>query len=215
MPPPSVSPPTPVWETLPAVVVSPCSIAARSSAPSSAPPCTHARRRSGSTRTPPIGRRSIISPPSGTHSPSTLCPPQRTPISRSCSRRVADRLGHVVGVRAAHDRPRPALHHRVPHRPCLVVSRGAVLQEPALRRSTHRRAMLSRAVRTAATGAGRALLGELAQQAHVVTDRVVLHRAAALVEAVQVALAPRDPPAGGLDSEQRCPRGFRTSCRRR
>ena len=37
---------------------------------------------------------------------------------------VADRLGHVVRARAAHDRPRPAVDHRVPHRPRLVVSRG-------------------------------------------------------------------------------------------
>ena len=65
---------------------------------------------------------------------------------------VPDRLGHVVRVRAAHDRARPAVDHRVPHRPCLVVPRGAVLQEPAFRRSTHRRAMRRRAGRTAATG---------------------------------------------------------------
>ena len=33
-----------------------------------------------------IGVRSIISPPSGTESPSTLCPPHFTPMSRSCWR---------------------------------------------------------------------------------------------------------------------------------
>ena len=38
IPPPSVSPPTPVWETLPAVVANPCGWVAASSAPSKAPP---------------------------------------------------------------------------------------------------------------------------------------------------------------------------------
>jgi hypothetical protein len=60
IPPPSVRPPTPVCDTLPAVVARPYRCAALSSAPSSAPPCTQARRRTGSTRTPPIGLRSII-----------------------------------------------------------------------------------------------------------------------------------------------------------
>src|SRR3954466_14342839 len=45
-------------------------------------------------------------------------------------------------------------------------------------------------------------LAELAQQAHVVADRVVFDRAAALVEAVHVALAPLDLPAGGPDPEE-------------
>jgi hypothetical protein len=68
---------------LPAVVASPYGWAARSRAPSRAPPCTQARRWSGSTRTAPSGVRSTISPPSGTETPRTLWPPQRTPISRS------------------------------------------------------------------------------------------------------------------------------------
>jgi len=50
-----VSPPTPVRETLLVVVASPCRCAALSSAPSSAPPCTTARRRTGFTQTPHIG----------------------------------------------------------------------------------------------------------------------------------------------------------------
>ena len=44
-------------------------------------PWTRARRRAGSIATEPIGRRSIIRPPSGTDSPAMLWPPQRTPIS--------------------------------------------------------------------------------------------------------------------------------------
>ena len=55
IPPPRVRPPTPVCETLPAVVASPYGWVATSSAPSRAPPCTHARRRSGSTRDPAHG----------------------------------------------------------------------------------------------------------------------------------------------------------------
>ncbi len=89
MPPPRVRPPTPVCETLPAVVARSCGWVAASSAPSRAPPWTHARRRSGSTRTPPIGVRSIIRPPWGTASPTTLCPPQRTPISSPSRRAIA------------------------------------------------------------------------------------------------------------------------------
>lgn len=69
MPPPRVTPWTPVCETLPAVVASPCSWVARSSAPSWA----HALRCSGSTRAPLMAVRSIISPAWGTESPTTLC----------------------------------------------------------------------------------------------------------------------------------------------
>ncbi len=52
---------------------------------------------------------------------------------------VADRLGHVVRARAAHDRAWPAVDHRVPYRPSLVVSGAAVFQEPAVSRSAHHR----------------------------------------------------------------------------
>src|SRR4029453_16480190 len=71
----------PVWDTFPAVVANPYAWAARSRSPSSAPPATQARRRTGSTRTEFIGVRSSIRPPSGTDSPRTLWPPQRTPSS--------------------------------------------------------------------------------------------------------------------------------------
>src|SRR5215510_2408487 len=46
------------------------------------PPCTHARRRSGSTRTACSRDRSTRRPPAGTETPSTLWPPPRTPTSR-------------------------------------------------------------------------------------------------------------------------------------
>jgi hypothetical protein len=50
---------------------------------------------------------------------------------------VADRLHHVVGARAPHDRRRPAVDHRVPHRPGLVIARRAVDEEPAVGRGAH------------------------------------------------------------------------------
>ena len=86
MPPPSVKPPTPVCPTLPAVVARPWCSAARSRLRSSEPPWTCARRRSGSIRTTFIGLRSIISPPSGTDSPTMLWPPHFTATSSPASR---------------------------------------------------------------------------------------------------------------------------------
>ena len=88
MPPPSVNPPTPVCDTLPAVVANPKGWVARSTAPSIAPPWTRARCVTGSTVTPASPVRSIMSPPCGTARPATLWPPQRTPISRPRSRAV-------------------------------------------------------------------------------------------------------------------------------
>jgi hypothetical protein len=52
---------------------------------------------------------------------------------------VTDRLGHVVRARAAHDRPRPPVDHRVPHRPGLVVSGRTLHQEPTVDLSTQHR----------------------------------------------------------------------------
>ena len=133
MPPPSVSPPTPVCETLPAVVASPCCCVATSRAPRSAPPWTHARRRTGSTRTAAMGVRSIIVPPSGTDSPSTLWPPHRTPTSRSCSRaartaaRTSSTLAHRTIVLGS------TIDHRVPDLASLVVA-GVTGQQQLARR---------------------------------------------------------------------------------
>ena len=66
---------------------------------------------------------------------------------------VADRLDHVIRARAAHDRPRPAVHHGVPHGPGLVVAGSAVHQEPAVGLRTHHRAGLSVRVRAGSTRA--------------------------------------------------------------
>ena len=66
IPPPSVRPATPVCVTIPDGTASPNACVSRSSSPSSTPACTRAVRRSGSTRTPFIGERSIISASSAT-----------------------------------------------------------------------------------------------------------------------------------------------------
>jgi hypothetical protein len=78
MPPPSVSPATPVCVTIPPVVARPNAWVAWSSSPHSTPPSTFALRASGSTRMPFISPRSITIPPSQTDSPGKLWPPPRT-----------------------------------------------------------------------------------------------------------------------------------------
>ena len=61
MPPPSVSPATPVCVTMPDGTASPNACVSWSSSPSRTPACTRAVRASGSTRMPFIGERSITS----------------------------------------------------------------------------------------------------------------------------------------------------------
>src|SRR6185503_6168 len=102
IPPPSVRPPTPVWDTLPAVVARPCGSVARSSERRSAPPPTVARFAAGSTVTEPIGVRSIITPPCGTDRPRMPWPPHFTAMSRSRSRacRTAAATSAAVEQRA-------------------------------------------------------------------------------------------------------------------
>ena len=83
------APPTPVSASRPPVTARPKACVSRSSSPQFAPPPHHAVRRSGSTRTRFIGRRSIINPPSTTACPATECPPPLTETSRPCSRASA------------------------------------------------------------------------------------------------------------------------------
>ena len=63
-PPPSVRPATPVVETRPPVVASPCSWVARSNSPQVTPAPTRTCRASASTSIAFIGRTSMTSPPS-------------------------------------------------------------------------------------------------------------------------------------------------------
>src|SRR5438874_5037234 len=78
MPPPSVSPATPVCVTIPAGTASPNACVSRSSSPRSTPACTRTVRRPGSTRTPFMSDRSITRPSSHVECPGKLCPPPRT-----------------------------------------------------------------------------------------------------------------------------------------
>ena len=86
MPPPSVSPATPVWPMMPPVVARPWACVSWSTSPHRAPPCTQAVRPAGSTHTARIAERSMTTPSSHTAVPATLWPPPRTAISKSRSR---------------------------------------------------------------------------------------------------------------------------------
>ena len=70
----------PVAETKPSTAARPCSWVSRSRLPSVQPGCARAVRATGSTQTPFISDRSIITPPSQTASPAMLWPPPRTEI---------------------------------------------------------------------------------------------------------------------------------------
>ncbi len=86
IPPPSVSPATPVCVTIPDGTASPNACVSRSSSPSRTPAWTLAVRFSGSTRTPFIGERSIISASSATERPGNEWPPLRTATGNPLSR---------------------------------------------------------------------------------------------------------------------------------
>ena len=86
MPPPSVSPPTPVVEMMPPVVARPNGYVASLKSPQVAPPSARAVCVAGSTRTPRMPDRSITTPSSQVPKPGTLWPPPRTARSRPFSR---------------------------------------------------------------------------------------------------------------------------------
>jgi hypothetical protein len=152
MPPPSVSPPTPVWDTLPAVVVSPMlhrgaiERAEQRTAPHPRAPALRihadAAHRAQVDHQPAVGdAEAEHAVPAAAHADLELA-----------LAAVAHRLGDVVGARAAHDRPRPAVDHRVPHRPGLLVSGHALGQEPVVDRKTGHLCELSGPPRAASTG---------------------------------------------------------------
>ena len=74
MPPPSVSPPTPVVEMKPLGVASPKGCVAWSTSPQVQPPSTRTVRAGRSTRMPFMRERSITSPPSQTPRPGAVVP---------------------------------------------------------------------------------------------------------------------------------------------
>jgi hypothetical protein len=86
MPPPRVSPPIPVWLTIPPVTASPAAWVARSRSRYRQPPWARAVPAAGSTRTPVMADRSITRPSSQTAWPATAWPPPRTETGRSRSR---------------------------------------------------------------------------------------------------------------------------------
>ena len=102
MPPPRVSPPTPVWETCPNGIASACGAAASPTSLRSAPPPTRAVAFAASIEIAFINERSSVSPPSDIEWPGRLWPPQRTAISRPASRalRIAVETSLTVRGRA-------------------------------------------------------------------------------------------------------------------
>src|SRR4051812_5669834 len=80
MPPPRAKPPTPVLDTSPPVVASPCCWVAASKSFHSVPPPATARRPATSTCTELISARSTTIPSSQVENPATLCEPPRTAI---------------------------------------------------------------------------------------------------------------------------------------
>ncbi len=83
---------------IPVGQTSPCGTVAASRSPSRQPPCARAVRAAGSTSIPRSGDRSIITVPSATAVPATLCPPPRTvtsypaPAAKRSARRTSATL---------------------------------------------------------------------------------------------------------------------------
>src|SRR5207248_7970304 len=77
IPPPCVSPPTPVVEMIPHGTASPYGLVAASTSPQVQPPPTRTVRASGSTVTDRSGERSATMPPSTLARPAPLCAPPR------------------------------------------------------------------------------------------------------------------------------------------
>ena len=90
----------PVVETAPPVTARPWAPAAALSSSHVAPPWAVTVARSGSTAMSRMSARLIISPPSVTARPATLCPPPRTETSSPASRAKASAATTSAAVRA-------------------------------------------------------------------------------------------------------------------
>src|SRR5215208_3778604 len=99
MPPPSVSPATPVEPTMPPGVTKPNAWVAESKSSQVAPPWALALRPSSFTSTRRMSDRSITSPPSHTQCPAGLCPPPRTATSIECARAKSKAVATSAGPR--------------------------------------------------------------------------------------------------------------------
>ena len=86
MPPPSVSPPTPVVPMMPQGTAPPASCVAASTSFQTQPPPTRTVRAAASTSMLLIPARSMTTPSSQTPRPPPLWPPPRTAISAFCER---------------------------------------------------------------------------------------------------------------------------------
>jgi hypothetical protein len=96
-PPPSVSPPTPVWFTVPPTVASPYLAASMSTSSQSVPPSATMVLASGSTVTLRILERSMTSPSSIEAAPDVEWPPPRTVKGMLCSR-ISERVTETSDV---------------------------------------------------------------------------------------------------------------------
>ena len=101
IPPPKVSPATPVEPTTPPGVTRPNAWVAVSKSSQVAPPSARAIRASASTSTLRISERSITSPPSQTQWPAGLCPPPRTATSSPCARAKSNAVADVARRRGS------------------------------------------------------------------------------------------------------------------
>src|SRR5215210_8662802 len=117
----------PVVVTRPLGVASPNACVSRSSSPHWTPPCARAVRRSGSTRIPLIGERSIsiaswIAGAEARHAVAAAADGDRKALPTG----VANGRDHVGRPGAAGDQPRAAVDHGVVDGACLVVAGAAV-----------------------------------------------------------------------------------------
>ena len=120
MPPPSVSPPTPVWLTSPAGTASPWARVAASRSASSAPPPARARRAAGSTvdrvQLAQVDHQAAVADGRARRVVRAAAHGHLQPVLA----RVADGRGHVGGRRAPRDHRGPPVDPGVPHPPPVV-----------------------------------------------------------------------------------------------
>ncbi len=121
VPPPSVSPATPVVETMPNGTARPKACVAWSTSPEVQPAPTRTVRSPGSTRTPFIIDRSMTSPSSTLPRPGPLWPPPRMAMQQIVVAAEIDRGDDVGDVGAARDQQRPLVDHAVVELAGLVV----------------------------------------------------------------------------------------------
>src|SRR5450755_2476565 len=107
MPPPSVNPATPVEETRPPVVASPCACVSWSTSAQTAPPPTVARRALGSTWTSLIGDRSITTRLAGREAGDAMAATANGDLQVVAAREI-DRGDHVGRSRAPDHKCRAA-----------------------------------------------------------------------------------------------------------